>query len=271
MNHSAPGSGGDRDPARDPIGQLITSGSRVLGLRLCLHERIYTAHLPERWRSHSDPACLAVKRRHLPRCAAFCGLQVREAMLQGAGPRMHTCPFGHTELVAPIHHEGLVVGTLYAGAIWRGDGDPPRPGLVIRPDDQWVADRLHLVAALADRLGPLLEEVGSLAHAGRRRQILAYLHRRLGEPVRLGELATAIGLSPSRAGHLVRECFSCTFPSLLTELRLQEASHYIAHSDEGINAIALRFGFSDQSHFTRAFTRRFGCPPGAYRKRGRGV
>jgi AraC family transcriptional regulator len=34
--------------------------------------------------------------------------------------------------------------------------------------------------------------------------------------------------------------------------------------------VALRVGFSDQSHFTRCFGRVYGTTPGAYRRRVRG-
>jgi AraC family transcriptional regulator len=48
--------------------------------------------------------------------------------------------------------------------------------------------------------------------------------------------------------------------------RLERAREALQTSDEPLLAIALRLGFSDQPHLTRLFRRRFGVPPGAFRR-----
>ncbi len=52
---------------------------------------------------------------------------------------------------------------------------------------------------------------------------------------------------------------------LADRLRLEWAAERLVCSDEGLAEIAGRAGFSDQSHFTREFKRRFGITPGRYR------
>ena len=53
----------------------------------------------------------------------------------------------------------------------------------------------------------------------------------------------------------------------LGEIRLDQAKDRLAGSAEPIVEIALGVGFSEQSAFTRAFRRRFGESPAAYRRR----
>lgn len=78
-----------------------------------------------------------------------------------------------------------------------------------------------------------------------------------------------MALSSSRTGHLVREVFSQTFPQLMTSLRLERGARLLCLNEETIGAIALQTGFSDQSHFSRAFKRQFKMSPLAYRKKNR--
>jgi AraC family transcriptional regulator len=47
--------------------------------------------------------------------------------------------------------------------------------------------------------------------------------------------------------------------------RIDESMRLLASTDQPIVDIALEMGFSSQSHFTDAFTRRAGIPPGRWR------
>jgi AraC-like DNA-binding protein len=245
---------------QDPVANLLSAGERVLGLRLCFHPRPYRRHWPERWITHADPACLAVKAHHQDRCAAHCGLAVPRDLAGTGEATLVTCPFGHTELVCPF-----TAGLLFAGPIWNGAGDPPRAGLRVPPDAGWLADRRELLLAITRRLAELVAS-GPGAGGERRRLILAWCHRHLPATPRLTDLAAELGLTPSRAGHAVRECFGLTFPALVHDCRLREAAHLLRTSSLPLVEIALRFGYHDQSHFTRRFVRRFGITPGRYRR-----
>lgn len=51
--------------------------------------------------------------------------------------------------------------------------------------------------------------------------------------------------------------------------RLDVATEALAGGDEGIGRLALRLGYYDHAHFTRAFSRATGMSPSAYRARVR--
>ncbi len=251
--------------AHGPATELLERSERVLGLRLCFHDRSIPRGFPKRWCEHADPACLAVKQSHQRQCCAWCGLHLENAMAADPRPRIQTCPFGHTEIVAPVRR-AAVPGVLYAGPVWTGAGPAPRPQLRREPEPGFLADRLGMVAALARALGETLSGAENVVD-DRRDTIIAFIHRQRQQIPRLSDLAADLGLSVSRTGHLVRELFAMPFAELAHEIKLREAAHYLANSGMPILGIALHFGYSDQSHFTRRFRARYGRTPRAYRLR----
>ena len=98
--------------------------------------------------------------------------------------------------------------------------------------------------------------------------VLAYAAKHLDGDVSLEALARHAGLS---AFHLQR-IFSATAgetPKRLTlRLRLGRAAVMLLASDDSILDVALACGFQSHEVFIRAFRRRFGTTPSAYRARG---
>ena len=103
------------------------------------------------------------------------------------------------------------------------------------------------------RLTPVMEHV--VAHYGRR--------------ITIGQLARLADLSASQLQREFRRLFGITPGEYLLETRLLMARRRLEATTDPIGRIARDCGFYDQSHFTRAFKRRVGVPPLAYRKQGR--
>jgi AraC-like DNA-binding protein len=76
----------------------------------------------------------------------------------------------------------------------------------------------------------------------------------------LGELARAVGLSPSRFRHLFRREVGMSAQSYTVWLRIYEACQAVARG-RSLSRAALEAGFSDAAHFTRTFRRTFGLAP----------
>jgi AraC family transcriptional regulator len=85
-------------------------------------------------------------------------------------------------------------------------------------------------------------------------------------PGSLTELATAVGVHPAHLARCFRREYGQTIGEYARALRLEWAAEQLALDRASLAEIALRAGFADQSHFTRAFRRHAGVTPGRYRE-----
>jgi AraC family transcriptional regulator len=148
---------------------------------------------------------------------------------------------------------------------------------------RWLASRLAGELRASDPAAPLaaeglaLELLAGTKRAdggGRRgRRTPAWLNAaeeqlrtRVGDCVRLGDLADLVGVHPVHLARAFRARYGVSVGEYGRRLRLEWATEEIARSDTPLAVIAARAGFADQSHFTRVFRRRVGTTPGAYRR-----
>lgn len=96
---------------------------------------------------------------------------------------------------------------------------------------------------------------------------VAYLREHFREPVNLTALARRTGMSVRQFNRRFREVFGTNPRTFLIKTRIQAACEILRTTDQPIAAIALDFGFCDQSAFTQHFRRHMGLTPAAYRKR----
>ncbi len=97
--------------------------------------------------------------------------------------------------------------------------------------------------------------------------VLAFIDRRLFEPVTLADLAAAAGYSPYHFTRLFAAHFGETPMDYLRACRMQRAAQRLGAIDPpALIELALDCGFESQEAFTRAFRKRFGVPPGQYRQ-----
>jgi AraC family transcriptional regulator len=92
------------------------------------------------------------------------------------------------------------------------------------------------------------------------------LHDESTSRLTLAELARRAGRHPVQVCRQFHRRFLCTIGEYVRRLRVGRAQSLLTSSELGLAEIALACGFSDQSHFTRAFRRIAGIPPRQYRK-----
>lgn len=102
------------------------------------------------------------------------------------------------------------------------------------------------------------------------KKVLSLLEERGTAPVSVSELATYVGLGPSRLEHLFKLNARISIRDFIRERRLEAAAAMLATTDERISTIGYRVGFSDVSNFNHAFKRRYGVSPRIYRRRQQG-
>ncbi len=79
-------------------------------------------------------------------------------------------------------------------------------------------------------------------------------------------VATRFGISETTLQKIIRTASGKTFFDYVEDLRLEKAHGLLTESSMMINAIAEACGFSSSNSFYKAFKRRYGQPPGTFRK-----
>jgi transcriptional regulator GlxA family with amidase domain len=101
----------------------------------------------------------------------------------------------------------------------------------------------------------------------RERRLRRVLERiETGPPQTVGELARAVRLSPAHLQRLFKQETGVHISELLSESRLRNAAQLLATTDMEIKEVAYLAGYQHHSSFVRAFQRRFGQSPKAYRR-----
>lgn len=91
----------------------------------------------------------------------------------------------------------------------------------------------------------------------------------LEPPARVAHLAREAGLSTSHFITQFSALFGETPLQCRTRARLERARGMLLATDEPATQIGLALGFADLGSFSRLFTRHFGVPPRAYRRRAK--
>jgi AraC-like DNA-binding protein len=92
------------------------------------------------------------------------------------------------------------------------------------------------------------------------------LLRRFREPLGLGEIASHVGLSSHHLCRIFRAHVGRSMHQYRLDLRLRAALAPLSEAKVSLAALALDLGFNSQSHFTAAFTSRFGASPARVRQ-----
>jgi AraC-like DNA-binding protein len=98
----------------------------------------------------------------------------------------------------------------------------------------------------------------------RMERVIGFIHKHLGQPIRLGEAARLTGLSEGAFSRFFRLHSGRTFPVFVNELRVGRACRMLAESGNKITEIAFACGFSNLSNFNRQFQRIKGMTPREY-------
>jgi AraC family transcriptional regulator len=155
--------------------------------------------------------------------------------LAGVGARLLR-ELAADDACAPLAAEGLALELLATAARQGGRADAAR----IPPWVRAVRDRLHDAAPAPGAAAPSL-----------------------------GELASAVGVTPTRLAQAFRRAYGTSVGAYLRRIKLARARELLLTDEHSLAAVALACGFYDQSHFTRCFRRETGLTPDRYRREHR--
>lgn len=97
-------------------------------------------------------------------------------------------------------------------------------------------------------------------------QAIQLLDQRMTTPPTVVTLAHELGTNVRKLTGLFRKKFGLTVTEYFTELRLETARRLLVNCDQQIQLIGERIGYRNAGDFTRAFRRRYGMSPRAYRR-----
>lgn len=198
----------------------------------------------------SEMTCLTVG---IPTLNKLIGETVTERLLSAVG--LTTCPQVRVRPV-PLHvsaHLHGAIGSSMTGA----------------------ARRLHCQARVLDFLGALIgallprdERNDAAGEPSRRRAQAVYeqLVASSGKLPTLDELARRFGCSAKRLNDEFVAEFGKSIYAFVTTHRLDEAHTAILKSDIPLKKLAEWLGYAHFNHFSAAFKKKFGYPPGSLRR-----
>jgi AraC-like DNA-binding protein len=140
----------------------------------------------------------------------------------------------------------------------------------LRPDWSGLAVEESVIRLLRSALE---SDVGNASAPGRRTRHLIgrtkeFLEANLANPIRLTDVARAVGASPAYLTDVFRRAEGVPLHRYLMQLRLARALVELRHAPD-LTTLSLDLGFSSHSHFTAAFRRAFGCTPSQFRRSAR--
>jgi AraC-like DNA-binding protein len=130
---------------------------------------------------------------------------------------------------------------------------------------------LEYLCALSVYMGDALASVPNQPRQpNRKRETVRALHDYLaqieGKLPSLLELAERFGMSARWLNNEFTLEYGKTIYAFISDIRLAEAHAALMESDLPIKALSVRLGYSHVNHFTTAFRRKFGYPPGSLRR-----
>ncbi|RZS99781.1 AraC family transcriptional regulator [Aquimarina brevivitae] len=97
-------------------------------------------------------------------------------------------------------------------------------------------------------------------------RVFEYIDANLSSDLSLETIAAVAFFSPYHFHRIFKYITTETLKEYVSRRRLEKSALDILHSNESITVIALKYGYSDNPSFTKAFKKYFGVSPTGFRK-----
>ena len=126
---------------------------------------------------------------------------------------------------------------------------------------------LAIAQAGSELKSPQIEEpTGMEPSAAKVRLAVRYVYDNLHRRLPVSEISSQLNLSPRHLARLFARHLGVSPASYIEQARLDQAKTLLQNTSTPIKGIANTVGYESIHHFSRAFSRRFGLPPGVFRE-----
>lgn len=126
----------------------------------------------------------------------------------------------------------------------------------------------HLLGDLAERAsaGEAQGDSDATAHHPAVRRAAHLIELRLGEPLRVEEVAQEVGVSSAYLSRLFRDAFGESVVGYLRRRRMERAEHLLRRTTLPVKVVGASVGLADPHQFNKAVRAHFGASPRAVRE-----
>lgn len=127
----------------------------------------------------------------------------------------------------------------------------------------------ELLVSVFHRFVGYVFDFSQFQHADALRKAVEFIRGHYAERISLADAARHVWLSPSYLSSIFSSEMGMSFSACVQNVRIQKSKELLLDTHLPISRIAADTGFSDQSYFTKVFTRSEGSTPSRYRREGR--
>ena len=136
-----------------------------------------------------------------------------------------------------------------------------------------VATTGALLSLLGEVTARLMDDSSSPANAPDdvAQQVRLLLLSRVNDRLSINEVATKLGVSPTKAKESFRQAFGCGIIAYHNQLKIWQAKRFLSDPTLTIEQVSRKLGFSTHSYFSQVFLEHTGESPTTYRSRVPGL
>ncbi len=131
---------------------------------------------------------------------------------------------------------------------------------------QTVHDLSLFLSSIFNRFVGYVFDFSTIKHTDILYKAVNFVREKYAGKLTLDGVARHVGLSPSYLSTLFREELGSSFTDYINAVRVEKSKDLLLNSALSLAQIADLVGFSDQSYYTKVFSRVVGTSPGQYRK-----